>query len=237
MLQPRKYPEMIGQALVLEPEPFMVMADDDNPWVEGLFLTVTVAILVGLAELVGGFLLAASLPDPNAVLETLLQMWRQVQPAGLSGAEVTQAENSLRQWWWLMTGLTGYQGGWLRLLVLVVTPLSWIVQWLVYGLVGHGLARMLGGTGNLNQTLGATALAVAPQVLLLLTFIPFVTVGSALLTVWGLLIIYRGLEVAHELPWEKAVVAALVPLLVLFFGTLVISAGIGMLVSLIGGGL
>lgn len=45
MLQPQNYPRLIGQALVLEPEPFVEMVDDDNPWVEGLFLCACIGVL------------------------------------------------------------------------------------------------------------------------------------------------------------------------------------------------
>lgn len=38
MLQPKTYPELVGKALALEAEPFLTLAEDDNPWVEGLFL-------------------------------------------------------------------------------------------------------------------------------------------------------------------------------------------------------
>ncbi len=46
MLQPKTYPELVGKALVLEAEPFLTLAEDDNPWVEGLFLVTCVGVLV-----------------------------------------------------------------------------------------------------------------------------------------------------------------------------------------------
>ncbi len=71
MLQPRSYPELMGKALMLEADPFIVMVDDDNPWVEGLFMVVVVGIAVGAAHLVGS-LLATGFPydvhkDPENV--------------------------------------------------------------------------------------------------------------------------------------------------------------------------
>ena len=68
----------------------------------------------------------------------------------------------------------------------------------------------MGGKGGLNATLGATALMAAPQVLLLLTIVPFVTVSGALLAVWGALIAYRGIQVAHDLPWQRAAWATVI---------------------------
>ena len=68
MLQPKKYPEMLGKALVFEAEPFIDMVDDDEPWAEGLFLVVLVGVLVGIAQIVGALLTAASMPQPEALL-------------------------------------------------------------------------------------------------------------------------------------------------------------------------
>lgn len=230
MLQPENYPKLLGQALVLEPDPFVEMVDDDNPWLEGLFLTMAVGALVGIAQLIGGYLLTASLPDPTAMLEAVLQSWQRMAPASAS----PEWEVFLRQWWPLGTSLLHYGGGWARLLILVLTPLSWIFQWLIYGLVAHAVAVLLGGSGRLNQTLGATALAVAPRLLMLLMVVPFVSVSTVLLLVWGLLITYRGLEVAHELSPTRAALAAILPPLVLALLALVIGAAVALLVGWMG---
>ena len=130
-----------------------------------------------------------------------------------------------------MTALTGYGGGWFRLFTVVTTPLALVLQWLMVGLIVFGMARALGGHGTLNQTLGATALMVAPHVLSLLTVVPFVSVGNLLLTTWSLLIVYRAAEVTHDLPWQRAIWVALAPLgfmlLVAIVASFLISAGIG----------
>ena len=65
------------------------------------------------------------------------------------------------QWFGL---LSGYGAGWDRLFVLIWIPLALIIHWLLFGLIGHFIARGMGGRGALNQTLGATALMVAPPV-------------------------------------------------------------------------
>jgi hypothetical protein len=213
MLQPRTYPELIGKALVLEAEPFIAMVDDDEPWAEGLFLTVCIGIAVGLAQLVGGLLTTASFPPAAAILETLLQGWQQL---GLTlGLDTSQAERALRQTWDLFTLTTGLGGGWLRLFVLVATPFGLVLTWFIYGALAHLTSRWLGGTGTFNQTLGATALMAAPNALLLATVVPMATVGRGLLAVWTLLIVYRAVAVSHDLPWRRAAVAAATPFVLL----------------------
>jgi hypothetical protein len=89
-------------------------------------------------------------------------------------------------------------------------PLGLVVRWLIYGLLAYVFARWLGGTGNLSQTLGVLALAVAPQALNLLTIIPFLQVGS-IVAIWGVLCAYYGLKTAHGLSWTRAAWATLLP--------------------------
>jgi hypothetical protein len=123
-------------------------------------------------------------------------------------------------WTW-GAGMAGYGGGWGRLFFSLWVPVGLILQWLFLGLSTHYAARLLGGQGTLVQTLGTTALAVGPQVLGVLTVIPFVSVSGLLLGVWALLIAYRAVAISHELSWQRAAVAALaapVLLLVLAFG-------------------
>lgn len=213
MLQPRTYPELIGKALVLEAEPFVVMTDDDEPWAEGLFLTVCIGVAIGLAQLVGGLLTTASFPPAAAILETLLNGWQQL--GIVWGIDLAQSEDALRQTWDLFASTSGTAGGWLRLTVLVLTPFGLIVTWFIYGSLAHIAARWLGGQGTYNQTLGATALMAAPNALMILTIIPMAAVGRGLLTTWTLLIVYRAVAVAHDLPWRQAALVAVAPILLL----------------------
>jgi hypothetical protein len=236
MLQPRTYPELIGKTLVLEAEPFVVMTEDDNPWVEGLFLTASLGFVIGVAQLIGGLLLTASLPRADAMLEAILQGWRQFSPNLGAGVDPTVTANNLRQVWSIVTALNGYGGGWFRLFTVVATPFLLVLQWLIAGLIVFLVARALGGRGTLNQTLGSTALMVAPHALSLLAFIPFVSVSRLLLITWSVLIIYRATEVTHQLPWQRAVWVALAPIGFLVLIAIVVSVVISLGVSLFLGG-
>ncbi len=231
MLRPRIYPELVGRAMMLDPDPFIVMVDDDEPWAEGFFFVVVVGVLVGVARLIGGLLTTATLPPTDALLETLLQGWRQLGFTFISVAS-PEMEATLRQAWSGFLWYAGLGGGWARLLTLVTSPLGVLLPWLVYGLVGHLAARVLGGIGSLSQTMGATALVAAPHTLLFATALPWVRVPGILLSVWGLLIAYRALQVAHALPWRRAVFAALLPVLVLILLAIALSALAGIAVVL-----
>lgn len=232
MIQPQSYPALVSKALVLDAEPFIALTDDDDPWIEGLFLTIGVGFLVGLAQLIGQLLTTAVLPPNDALLAALLQGWRQWSTSAPATVNPAVAEAFLRESWAIVNFGLGYSGGWLRLLTLVTTPTLLLVQWLLAGMIIYAVARFLGGSGSLNQTLGVTALIAAPQILRFAEILPFAAVSQLLLSVWALLILYRGVEVAHDLPWQKAFVAAVAPLLflILFILLAAILLGLGLLV-------
>ncbi|MDI9548290.1 MAG: YIP1 family protein [Chloroflexota bacterium] len=216
MLKPKSYPEMMGKALVFEAEPFITMTEDDNPWAEGLFMVALMGLLVGAARVIGSLLLSASMPDPDALLAAMLQGIRQLGPLAASiGLDPAALEGIAQQWRDVGFDLFGYGSGWMRLLWLVLAPMLLIGRWLILGLVCHGVALALGGNGKLNRTLGATALMAAPQMLMLLQVIPFVSVSGLLLSVWSALIVYRAIEVSHDLPWKKAAAVTLTALALL----------------------
>lgn len=235
MLQPQTYPRLLGQALTLEPDPFVEMVDDDNPWIEGLFFAFVLGLLIAVAQLFGGLLFSASMPPSEAVLEVAVASLKQTLP--VNPGQAADIEALVRQYWPWLTTIFNYNSGWLRLLTLIVTPLALIAQWLLYASVSHAVARMLGGSGTFNQTLGAVALSVAPRVLLVAMVVPFVSVSALLLHVWGILIAYRGLEIAHDLPPRKAAAAAVAPVVLgALLSLLVAVLGFGLL-SLTGGGI
>ncbi|MEZ4634576.1 MAG: hypothetical protein R2856_06305 [Caldilineaceae bacterium] len=56
------------------------------------------------------------------------------------------------------------------------------------------------------------------------TGVPFVSVSGLLLQVWGMLIAYRGLEVAHGFGTRKAATAAVFPVFALMLAAFVVAA-------------
>jgi hypothetical protein len=236
MLQPKRYPELMGKALVLDADPFVALADDDNPWMEGLFMVVCVGVALGIAHLLGGLLRTASLPPADAVRETIFQGWRGLLAAGTApDADLAALEEVFLRAWDRSQAIVGLRGGPARVFFALFGPLALLIQWLFFGVVSHIAARFLGGQGRLAQTLGATALVAAPYALGLLTVVPFVTVSRLLLAAWAVLIAYRALEIVHDLPWQRAMVAALAaPLALVALAALGIITGFALLAGLSG---
>lgn len=203
MLQPRTYPTLLGKALVLEPDAFAVMADDDEPAIEGAFFAVMLGLLVGIARLAGGLLYSWAMP-PAASLTSILDR----VAAGLEATGLAGLARALDTGWQARRAVVGYDIAWARLLALVWEPFLLLALWLLAGLLLYGIGRALGGQGTLRSVLGAAALALSPYVLLLLTVLPFVRVSGLLIGVWGLLLLFRAAQVSHDLPWTHAAAAA-----------------------------
>ncbi len=236
MLQPKHYPELLGKALVFEAEPFTTMVDDDNPWVEGLFMVVLMGLLVGLAHIFRILLTTAIMPNPDALLTALIQLSDSlVSTLKLDASTGAQLSAWVQQFVPLGTRVLGVTWTWQDFGWLILSPFLLVVQWLIFGLVTHGLAKGLGGEGRLTQTLGAVALIAAPQIFVLFTFVPFASVSRILLLVWSTLIVYRAVEVAHGLSWRKAAGVALAGPAVIILLTMFVSIIVAVIAAAVGG--
>lgn len=205
---------LLWDALFLQRDAYARMRDDNNPFVEGLYVLVVLGVALGLVGVVGATLEWASSPNiaeiRDAVLTNLQQMpwWSMMQRDPQVEATWYQIWNGI--WDVIQTTAPSPAGS---LLGIITVPLGLIIAWLIYGLLAYLFARLLGGLGTLNQTLGATALAAAPQLLNALTVLPFVVMIG--LGTWTLLCNYMALRTVHGLSWQRSVAAAILPSVVL----------------------
>jgi hypothetical protein len=210
----------LWRALLLQPSAYEEMREDDNPFVEGLYLIAVMGVVVALFGLVGTLVEWASMPPladiKDVIYRNLVQMsWYQMLQEQAGQAFVEQFQRNYDLGWQIFPRLFGAPDLGSAALGIVLTPLSLIVGWLIYGILAHVSARLLGGEGSLSQTLGVTALAAAPQLLNLANLFPNVVVGGVVGT-WVLICRYMGLRVAHDLTWPRTLVATLLPSIILW---------------------
>ncbi len=201
------------EALFLSEEPYAEMRDSPNAVLRGLGLVVLVALAVALVGLVGGTLEWATTPDmrdiQKVVLEGIKQMdwYKEMQDNPEFREQFTQ---QFEMGWRIFPQLFGAPNLATAGLRIALLPLRLVLTWFLYGLVAHLFARLLGGQGGLGQTLGCTALAVAPQILNLATFFPYLVVGGVVGT-WTILCRYVALKTCHRFRWGRALAATLLP--------------------------
>lgn len=227
---------LLWDALFLQSRAYAAMRDNKSPVKKGLIILIILGLALAVAGIISTTLEWASSPSLNAIREIILEKYQQSSWWQFIEAE-PQALATFQQIWdqvWQVMGfviptpassLTG----------IILTPLSLILSWLIFGLFAHLFAHLLGGSASLGQTLGATSLAAAPQLLALLTALPFVVVAG--IATWTLLCRYMAIRVTHELSWARAMWSVLLPLVaLLILGILAGLAGL-ILGSLFAGGL
>jgi hypothetical protein len=221
-----RFAGLVTRGLFLDTDAYEEMSEARNPFVEGLFVIAVVGVIIALAAIVGTTLEWASSPSLAAIRQTVYDgitnmPWFQDLEREV-GSEFLQMFQAQWDWNWRIvntfvpTPLSSLAG-------IIATPLRLIITWLIYGLLAHLFARWLGGEANLSQTLGTTALAVAPQLLNLVGLLPYVLVGGVVAT-WGLMCRYVALKQAHRLTWGRAFWATVLPRLVLWLLFMLLAA-------------
>ena len=214
---------LLWDALFLESQAYAAMRDNKSPIKRGLIILIVLGLALALAGIIGTSLEWASSPSVDDARETLLEMYQQrswwqyveAQPESLKIFEQVWEQVWQVMGFMIPTPVSSLSG-------LIFKPLGLIICWLIFGLLAHLFARMFGGSANLGQTLGATSLAAAPQLLGLLTVLPFVVVAG--IGTWTLLCRYMAIRVTHDLPWTRAMWSVLLPLILLGFLALLLGA-------------
>jgi len=227
---------LVWRGLLLEPAAYDEAAADDNPFVEGVFLVVGIGILAGLGMLIGGLLAWATTPDLGQIKAIFLEALRNMawyDTLRANPEALRQFERQYELGWRLGEFLAPSPSQ--AFLMLLLTPLRLLLSWLWFGLVAHFVARLLGGNGTLGQTMGAAALATAPQLLLIAGLVPGLAVAG--IGTWTLLTRYVAVRRVHEnLPWPRVLVAVLTPpVLFILIGLILGLLSIPVLAGLLGG--
>ncbi|MCO6452460.1 MAG: YIP1 family protein [Caldilineales bacterium] len=220
---------LLQRGLFLEPDAYDEAADDDNTFVEGLFLVLIVGIIAGVAAVVGGILDWAVTPNLTQMKDIILQ-GMQTMPWFRFMEQEPQAMEIFRQQydmgWQIAQTLSPKPGT--ALASIILTPLGLILSWLWFSLIAQFVARLLGGNGTLGQTLGASALATAPALLNVFGFVPYVVVAAV--GTLTLLARYIAIRRVHEnLSWPRALVAVLAPPVILTLLLIILSIGASLL--------
>ncbi len=213
---------LLWNALFLQPDAYASMRDEESPTKKGVVILIILGLAVALANFIGVTLSWATSPSLTAIKDTIFEIYQRMpwwQFIEAQPEAMTMFQQVWDQVWQIMgyivptpvSSLSGF----------ITKPLGLILVWLIYGLVAYLFARMLGGSGTLSQTLGATSLAAAPQLLLLLTVLPYVVVAG--IGTWVLICRYMALRVTHNLSWARTLWATVLPLIALGIITFLIA--------------
>jgi hypothetical protein len=229
---------LVFRALFLDSEAFDELRDDDDPFVEGLFLLVLLGLITAALNLIGQTLAWGSVPQASAIQDVVLNTLQQ-QPWWSALSANPQAYATFeRIWdlsWRVFPPLFGAPDPGAAALNLLLWPIWLVLSWLIYSLLAHGFARLLGGRGWLRGTMGTVALSFTPFLIRGIGFLPFIVFGGVLNT-WQLILRYKALRSAQELSWGRALAATLLPYLIYLLVWLLLGGFLALVLALAIGG-
>jgi hypothetical protein len=207
---------MVWDALLLAEHPYGEMREQPNPVLRGLVIVILIGLAVPLLGLVGTAGEWATTPNMGAVRDAVFEGLQEM-PWYQELQHEPQFRQEFQRWydvgWRIFPRLFDAPDLASAASMIIILPLRLTFTWLLYGLVAYLIARLLGGQGGLGQTLGCTALAVAPQVLNMATLLPYVVVGGVVGT-WTLVCRYVALKTCHQLSWGRTLATTLLPYIV-----------------------
>lgn len=215
-------------ALFLRDEAYIKMSSDEQPLRKGLSLLILIGVLVGLVGVVGTTLEWASTPSFAAIKQIVWETITQSKWYQMIQREAPEALHPMKQYyelgWRLASMFAPNPAG--AILNVIFIPVSLIMGWVIYSVLAHLFARLLGGTGDLGRTMGCTALAMSPNLIGLVKILPYIQLGTVV-GVWVLVCDFLALKAAHHLTGWRAFWATILPLVTIYllFGLLACCSG------------
>lgn len=147
-------------------------------------------------------------PEQNTQVQAVMKTWTEtMQRAFTMASDIDHLETPLPR------GIARFfaaLGGW------VTGAFSHLGLWLMYSTVVLLLAKLMGGQGGLDRFFGLTALHAVPGLLGIFSIIPCAGMLLALVGwVWGMVIYVKAVQVSQRLSTGKAVLASLLPAVLL----------------------
>jgi len=227
-----RFASLVGRGLFLRTDAYEEMREAQNPFVEGLFVVLILGVIVAAASIIGSTLEWAATPDLASIQQAIYDgisgmPWFQELGQDIGPKFLGQFQT---QWDWAWRWVNTFVPTPISSLANIITvPLRLILGWLVAGFLSHLFARWMGGEATLSETLGTTALAVAPQILNVAGLLPFAVVGGVVGT-WSLICWYVAIKEAHQLSWGRSFWATMLPRLVLWLLMLVVMTVVAALI-------
>lgn len=231
---------MLRGGLVLDTATFLQLRERRDAVMRGFLFIVVIALLAGFPAFVLSFARGAqahplSEAETGQVMAELQQALDQMSPVlgglppGLTdairenvriGVSIAQQIQQLPRPLPLALGeMLQAIGAWLSVPFargLVPLGLASLATWLGYGTWVLLAGRLLGGRGSMVPFFGATSLYAAPHLLNVFGFLPVLgPITYIVAFLWGLVIYVKATAVSHEIGLGRALLAVLLPALIL----------------------
>lgn len=220
------------EALLLNPRAFDVARAAANPFRRGLTILGVIWLVVVVSRALQALLGFLTLPRLDIIATQILDRvtaldWYAAQVAA-NPAFAQQFNAAYDAVWQLIRVIGGFPSATGIITSLLAVTASLFGGWLLYGAIAHLLARWFGGTASYKQFLAPLALSYAPQLLVVLAFIPGFAVAGTLIFMYMLLTKYIAIRQTYALsPWYSLAVLILPYIVGLVVLAIVIALAIG----------
>lgn len=206
---------LLGRTLLLGNEPYAFVRDAASPGQRGFVIILTIVGLVTLAQLIGYWLGELTAPNLNSLQGLLYSAlvdlpWyaQQVQQDPAFAVQFAQGHTAA---WEALRVLLGYPTVTATASSIVVTALATVINWLLFALLAHWVARWYGSQARFGQTLGVLSLAYAPLLLRLVEIVPGAVTPISLIFLLMLAAKFLALKSVHGLGAAPTLVVTLAP--------------------------
>ena len=209
---------LLGRTLLLGSEPYAVVRDGEKPGRRGFAIILVIIGLVIIAQLIGYWLGALTAPRLDSLQSLLYNAvvdlpWysEQVQ---LDPTFATQFQQGYLVGWEALRIVLGYPTVTATGATIAAVVLLTLLNWFVFAVLAHWLARWYGSRAHFGQTLGVLALAYAPLLLRTVEIVPGAVAPTALIFALMLATKFLALKTVHGLGSVATLFVLLAPYLI-----------------------
>ncbi len=216
---------LIREALLFNEEAYRTLRNGSSPFGRGALILLIIVATVAVAQAIGLALGLLTSPRIDILQDSLYEFITQM---GLYNRRVAAMPEFAQQF------AQGYEATWQAIRLVGGYP-SWsgtlaaasaavigsFLNWLLYGLIAHALARWFRGQASLSQFLGPLALSYAPLLLTVVLLVPGAAIAMPFVFLALLVAKYQAVKAAHGLTPFSTLAVTLAPYL---FMALLLSA-------------